>query len=745
MRFFTLSTPLLLVAVAGCAPDEPLVTLEFPVGDGPYYADMAFDVQAKISDEEHKLDTVTARWTSSLDGEISGPTDIAEDGTVSGQVQLTAGVHTLAIAVEDKGGRVGVAQVALSVAAQNTPPSCSIDGPTEGATTAPGQPTSISLRVDDIDIGPEALILSLTSDLDGDLGPVSVDSAGMATLSTPLSTGVHQLTWIATDERGGECTVSREHNVVAPPTIAITSPLDGFVEDVYNPIVFTAQVGDERDPASDLTLSWSSNRDGVLSAEPANADGTTTLELSSLSRGSHTITLQATDLQGGTAKASVAVLVNGPPAAPQISLVPAVPVTSDTVLVFIDKDSADAEADEVTYRYGWTRNGAPVDLANAPEVPAELTRRDEIWGVTVTPSDGRLDGPIATASITIDSTPPVLSEVSLTPTTAYTNDVLTVTATATDEDEDPIDLTYEWSVNGTVIAATGPTLDGATWFDKTDTVEVSVTPSDDVYDGLAVSASATILNSAPSSPEVSTDPAYTRGGEDVICEVHVDSVDADDDTVSYTLTWTGDGVAYPSGFSGAAGPDTTTLTDDTIPADDLDLADEFLCSIVASDGTASAAASTALMVVGTPSDYGYYREFPYTSILARNYLLGHPITLTNDGTVVELGIIAKRTTGKARIGLYTDVSGQPGALVVGSALESLVAGINEYSVSPTKVKSGDYWIMAVYDSSAYVGENRSRDTVYYRTWLATSALPSSFGTPRSYSGYRHNYYVRMIE
>lgn len=52
--------------------------------------------------------------------------------------------------------------------------------------------------------------------------------------------------------------------------------------------------------------------------------------------------------------------------------------------------------------------------------------------------------------------------------------------------------------------------------------------------------------------------------------------------------------------------------------------------------------------------------------------------------------------------------------------------------------------MAVYDGTAYIAEDRGRHTVYYASMSAYSGFPTTTSW-RSYSGYRHNYYMRVIE
>ena len=86
------------------------------------------------------------------------------------------------------------------------------------------------------------------------------------------------------------------------------------------------------------------------------------------------------------------------------------------------------------------------------------------------------------------------------------------------------------------------------------------------------------------APTVAIDPDEPGASlDDLICYVDDESSDADDDTLSYIVTWTVNGVDYTS-VSGVAGPTTTDVTDDTVPAEDTEVGDVWECSLFAFDG-----------------------------------------------------------------------------------------------------------------------------------------------------------------
>jgi hypothetical protein len=134
-----------------------------------------------------------------------------------------------------------------------------------------------------------------------------------------------------------------------------------------------------------------------------------------------------------------------------------------------------------------------------------------------------------------------------------------------------------WSVNGTVVSATKDELDGLTSFDKNDTVSVTVTPKDSESGASVTSALLTVVNTLPEAPELALTPSEPSATDDVVCEVDYQEPDLDGDVLTYTVAWEQNGVAF-------TGADTTTLTGDTILAEDRDEDDVWVCTVTPFDG-----------------------------------------------------------------------------------------------------------------------------------------------------------------
>jgi len=276
--------------------------------------------------------------------------------------------------------------------------------------------------------------------------------------------------------------------------------------------------------------------------------------------------------------------VNTAPEAPGVSLSPSPAYTTDDLEVVL-VESTDAEGDVLTYRYEWTVGGTSIDLGGVESVSADQTARGQTWAVSVYASDGEFESPAGEASIEISNTAPTIDSASLKYDVPTTNGTLTCASGVTaDADGDVVSVTYAWDVDGSPAAGKVPEVLTGDAFSKGELVTCSVTPNDGSDAGEPATASLLIENTPPEAPELGFSPERPDGTEDLICLVTADSPDDDFDAISYTMDWTVDGVAYPDGVSGAAGPSTTTWDGDTVPAADLALGEEWTCTATPNDG-----------------------------------------------------------------------------------------------------------------------------------------------------------------
>ena len=381
------------------------------------------------------------------------------------------------------------------------------------------------------------------------------------------------------------------------PTCALTAPADGGSSAVGEEITFRGEVADVETPAADLDVAWSSDRDGALGGSTPDSDGDVIFLYGALSEGSHLLTLEVGDGDGGVCSDVIAWSVtNGRPGAPSVVISPDPASTGDDLLANITAAAVDPEGDAVTYVYAWTRDGAATAYTD-DSVPASATSAGETWAVEVTPSDAGGAGAAGSDTLTIGNTAPAVDSVSLSPDPVYTGDTLTAGVVTSDDDGDSVSLSYAWYVNSALTGGDSPTLDGATAFDKGDDVFVEVTPSDAGGAGVSLrSDTLTVANTPPGAPIPQIDPlSPVEGEDDLLCQIGTASTDADGDTVSYIITWDVDGLAY-----GGAGD--TFISGDTVDGGDTSGGEIWTCTATPDDGDDAGLAGTDSVTIGDFND-----------------------------------------------------------------------------------------------------------------------------------------------
>ncbi len=268
---------------------------------------------------------------------------------------------------------------------------------------------------------------------------------------------------------------------------------------------------------------------------------------------------------GASVDSNAVTITNTAPAITGVTVTPASAGAEDT-LTCTPAGPSDADGDSVSYTYSWSISGTEVGTTDS--LSGAFVGGDTVT-CTVTPTDGTDDGATDSDSVTIGNSAPSISSVSISPSSASVGDTLTCSYTGySDPDGDADQSTYSWTVNGSVAGASD-TLSGA--FVGGDDVVCTVTPSDGTDDGTDVSDSLTIDNTLPVLADVtlSPDPAYE--GDTLTC-TEGSASDDDGDTVTFTYSWTVDGV--DTGTTGSTLGDTFWAKGEAV-----------VCRVTPSDGT----------------------------------------------------------------------------------------------------------------------------------------------------------------
>ncbi len=375
---------------------SPRVTITNPT-DGAQVdpaVSVAFDGSA-TDPEDGVLPGNRLTWSSSLQGALGTGEHV--DAT------LNAGAHTITLTAVDDDGLAGSRSIlVLSNAPGNTPPVAEITAPTNGATVQSTDLVAlVGTGVDDEDGALSGAALVWSSDLDGPLG------TGSPLDVTGLTEGRHRVTLTVTDSAGGLGVDGIDLFVLVPnarPTVSITTPADGADFTQGDPVSFTATATDPEDGAlTGASLTWASNLDGVFGSGEA-------LVFSSLTAGTHRVTVTAADSGGAVASDTHSVTIDVAP----VNLVPVAQLSADAtgavgVATTVDAAASyDPDGTIVSYAFNFGDGSAVITGASSTA--------DRTWAqpgtytitLTVTDNDGATDAATASIDVVI---PPRVPEV----------------------------------------------------------------------------------------------------------------------------------------------------------------------------------------------------------------------------------------------------------------------------------------------------------------------------------------------
>ena len=260
-----------------------------------------------VTDSNHTADQLITKWY--LNGEVYCD-DITpnEYGETECEFTFDAGDQEITLAVLDLENARGEDSILLSVTPTNAPVA-EIVSPLENGLYYADQLLTFEGPVSDAEDSPEVLTAYWESNLDGLLETVDATptNAGQVLGYGSLSEGTHAIELHVEDSTGKVHTDAVIIEIGAPnsaPTCGITSPDTGLAGPRHELILFEAFADDVNVAEDQLTVTWSSDKDGTLGTSPVNSDGTISFPFKSTVN-THLIALTVEDEMGESCTSSI--------------------------------------------------------------------------------------------------------------------------------------------------------------------------------------------------------------------------------------------------------------------------------------------------------------------------------------------------------------------------------------------------------------------------------------------------------
>jgi hypothetical protein len=530
-----------------------------------------------------------------IDGELKDSWAGEVDWTKA-EYELADGEHTIRW-VYHKDQSVGngsdaawIDEVELVGVVSNVAPTLSVTSPTDGASYTFGNDIAGSATASDKEDG------DISANINWMLDAQGVVATGASATFSDLTVGDHSLTINIKDSGGRSTTFLRTFTVVDPasntaPTVNVTAPTNNSSYEAGSSVTFTATASDDEDGDLASSISWSSSVDGSLGTGE-------TINTSSLTVGTHTVTASVTDSASATSTATVAVVINTAPTLSDIASLATATASEQYSSSYAAAEINDGDTNEfwaseynpgdVWVQLEWSDTQTIRQLGinwHSSYMPGNLVVQARLgggWVAQTSSQSANSSGDTVSLNVTTDAIRVLLSnrsgnfygireltvnaETNSAPTvgiSAPTNNTniivgnsLTFTATANDVEDGSLSSSITWSSSIDGSLGTGNSI-SANLSIGTHTVTASVSDSNGTSGAATVSVT---VNAVPNiDPTVSiSSPSYnTTITEGDSLSFTATAADDEDGDISTNIVWT----SSIDGALGTGGTITTNLTD----------------------------------------------------------------------------------------------------------------------------------------------------------------------------------------
>lgn len=513
----------------------PTVLVTSPADGASADAGTPIALTATATDPEQGDLTASIVWTSNRDGVLGTGGNLLV-GT------LSVGSHVLTASATDGGQSTGEDQVDLTIVG-NVGPTVTITSPADASTYTETRPVLFAATATDPEDGDTSANIVWTSSLTGPLG------TGPTLSLTTLVPGVHILTALVVDTGGLPDSESVQVTIAvnAPPIVAITSPANGSTRSFETPVHLAATASDPEDGVLGASIAWTSSLDGALGAGAS-------LDTSTLSLGTHTLTASVTDGLGlsRSAQITLTIAVNAPPSvtisAPQDGA-----TATEHALVTLSATATDTEDGDLTASIAWTSSRDGALGAGGTLAIGNLSVGTHTLTAAAVDQRGLAGEAHVSLTIAADAAPVVTIHSPADGSTTTEGENVVLSATASDEEDGDLSSEIVWSSNLAGPLGAGASLGLSSLAIGTHVLTAAVTDHVGVPSSAQVSL-AIVANAAPQLSILSPAPntTITEGATVVLSATAFDPEDGD---LSAQIVWV-------SSVQGALGTGPSLVHDD---------------------------------------------------------------------------------------------------------------------------------------------------------------------------------------